>query len=170
MENIDLISCLNVLDRCADPHQILCDIHRALSPNGRVVIALVLPYSHYVETSKFCVTLFLFSKYKIMQFSKWSNFQTLRICQSNHYCRVGQIAIHCHSIKRRNYFSNNWNWWDLRLRHGPKHRIYAKVICDNHFIGSSMSWSFYRRMAAVPLVTHKFHICWIISFNLFQIF
>lgn len=51
--NIDLISCLNVLDRCADPHQILADIHRALSPNGRAVIALVLPYSHYVETSKF---------------------------------------------------------------------------------------------------------------------
>lgn len=53
VENVDLISCLNVLDRCADPHQILSDIHRALSPNGRAVIALVLPYSHYVETSKF---------------------------------------------------------------------------------------------------------------------
>lgn len=53
VENIDLISCLNVLDRCADPHQILEDIHRALAPNGRVIIALVLPYSHYVETSKY---------------------------------------------------------------------------------------------------------------------
>lgn len=53
VENIDLISCLNVLDRCAEPHQILSDIHRALSPNGRAVVALVLPYSHYVETSKF---------------------------------------------------------------------------------------------------------------------
>lgn len=52
VENIDLVCCLNVLDRCADPHQILEDIHRALSPDGRAVIALVLPYSHYVETSK----------------------------------------------------------------------------------------------------------------------
>lgn len=51
-----MISCLNVLDRCADPHQILSDIHRALSPNGRAVVALVLPYSHYVETSKFLHT------------------------------------------------------------------------------------------------------------------
>lgn len=52
VENIDLVCCLNVLDRCADPHQILKDIHRALSPDGRAVIALVLPYSHYVETSE----------------------------------------------------------------------------------------------------------------------
>ncbi|XP_031620489.1 methyltransferase-like protein 9 [Contarinia nasturtii] len=51
VENIDLVCCLNVLDRCADPHQILRDIHRALSPEGRAVIALVLPYSHYVETN-----------------------------------------------------------------------------------------------------------------------
>lgn len=53
VDNIDLVCCLNVLDRCADPHQILNEIHRALSPDGRAVIALVLPYSHYVETSKF---------------------------------------------------------------------------------------------------------------------
>lgn len=74
VENIDLVCCFNVLDRCADPHQILqvwlnqkkvfclylmikClknlqDIHHALSPDGRAVIALVLPYSHYVETSQ----------------------------------------------------------------------------------------------------------------------
>lgn len=52
MENIDLVCCLNVLDRCADPHQLLKDIHRALSPEGRAIVALVLPYSHYVETSK----------------------------------------------------------------------------------------------------------------------
>lgn len=53
VDNIDLVCCLNVLDRCADPHQILKDIHRALSPEGRAIIALVLPYSHYVETSEF---------------------------------------------------------------------------------------------------------------------
>lgn len=51
VDNIDLIACLNLLDRCADPYQILEDIHRALAPNGRVIVALVLPYSHYVETS-----------------------------------------------------------------------------------------------------------------------
>lgn len=52
VENIDLVCCLNVLDRCADPYEILSEIHRTLSPNGRAIIALVLPYSHYVETSK----------------------------------------------------------------------------------------------------------------------
>lgn len=59
VENIDLICCLNVLDRCADPYQILTEIHRALAPNGRAVIALVLPYTHYVETSK-TIHLYLF--------------------------------------------------------------------------------------------------------------
>lgn len=52
VSNVHLISCLNVLDRCADPHQILADMHQALAPNGRVLIALVLPYSHYVESSR----------------------------------------------------------------------------------------------------------------------
>ena len=52
VSNIHLISCLNVLDRCADPHQILEDIYTALAPNGRAIIALVLPYSHYVESSQ----------------------------------------------------------------------------------------------------------------------
>ncbi|CAD7088165.1 unnamed protein product [Hermetia illucens] len=47
--NIPLVSCLNVLDRCVDPHQILQDIYDVLAPNGRVLIALVLPYVHYVE-------------------------------------------------------------------------------------------------------------------------
>lgn len=51
VSNIHLISCLNVLDRCSDPHQILREIHTALAPNGRAIIALVLPYSHYVETN-----------------------------------------------------------------------------------------------------------------------
>lgn len=51
-ENMDLICCLNVLDRCSDPFELLAEIHRALSPKGRAIIALVLPYNHYVETSK----------------------------------------------------------------------------------------------------------------------
>lgn len=53
VSNVHLISCLNVLDRCSDPHQILEDIYKALAPNGRVIIALVLPYNHFVEASKF---------------------------------------------------------------------------------------------------------------------
>lgn len=51
VSNVHLISCLNVLDRCSDPHQIMKDIYDALDPNGRVIVALVLPYSHYVESN-----------------------------------------------------------------------------------------------------------------------
>ncbi|KAJ6645450.1 Protein-L-histidine N-pros-methyltransferase [Pseudolycoriella hygida] len=51
VSNVHLISCLNVLDRCADPHQIMTDIYNALHPNGRAIVALVLPYSHYVESN-----------------------------------------------------------------------------------------------------------------------
>jgi hypothetical protein len=49
MENVHLISCLNVLDRCVDPKSLLTDIHHSLHPNGRAILALVLPYNHYVE-------------------------------------------------------------------------------------------------------------------------
>jgi SAM-dependent methyltransferase len=52
LSNIHLISCLNVLDRCVDPKGLLSDIHSALHPNGRAVLALVLPYNHYVERSE----------------------------------------------------------------------------------------------------------------------
>lgn len=47
--SIPLIACLNVLDRCIDPYQIIEDIYNALAPNGRAIVALVLPYYHYVE-------------------------------------------------------------------------------------------------------------------------
>lgn len=53
LANLDLVTCFNVLDRCADPHQMLNDIYHILGPNGHAVFALVLPYSHYVETSEF---------------------------------------------------------------------------------------------------------------------
>lgn len=49
LENVHLVSCLNVLDRCSDPKSILADIHSSLHPNGRALMALVLPYNHYVE-------------------------------------------------------------------------------------------------------------------------
>lgn len=52
LSNVHLISCLNVLDRCVDPKGLLSDIHSALHPNGRAVLALVLPYNHYVERSE----------------------------------------------------------------------------------------------------------------------
>ncbi|XP_020818035.1 methyltransferase-like protein 9 [Drosophila serrata] len=51
LENVELILCLNVLDRCFDSFKLLEDIHVALAPNGRAVVALVLPYMHYVETN-----------------------------------------------------------------------------------------------------------------------
>lgn len=61
VSNVSLVSCLNVLDRCADPHQILSDIYDILAPDGRVLLALVLPYSHYVENSKFSFPVFFFN-------------------------------------------------------------------------------------------------------------
>lgn len=51
LKNVELILCLNVLDRCFDPFALLQDIHTALAPGGRAVVALVLPYMHYVETN-----------------------------------------------------------------------------------------------------------------------
>lgn len=51
LQNVHLIACLNVLDRCSDPKTLLSDIHKSLHPNGRVILALVLPYNHYVERS-----------------------------------------------------------------------------------------------------------------------
>lgn len=49
LDNIQFISCLNVLDRCIDPLSLLHEIYKALAPDGRLIVALVLPYSHYVE-------------------------------------------------------------------------------------------------------------------------
>ncbi|XP_005181262.1 protein-L-histidine N-pros-methyltransferase [Musca domestica] len=51
VSNVQFVSCLNVLDRCIDPIQLLEDIHKILAPNGRCIIALVLPYMHYVESN-----------------------------------------------------------------------------------------------------------------------
>ncbi|KAK9964976.1 hypothetical protein ABG768_004097 [Culter alburnus] len=47
----DLISCLNLLDRCDEPLQLLQDIKKSLVPEtGRLVLAAVLPFQPYVET------------------------------------------------------------------------------------------------------------------------
>lgn len=49
----DVISCLNLLDRCDEPLQLLRDIKKALVPlTGRLILAVVLPFQPYVEISK----------------------------------------------------------------------------------------------------------------------
>ncbi|KAK9876794.1 hypothetical protein WA026_015032 [Henosepilachna vigintioctopunctata] len=45
----DLIMCLNLIDRCNTPMQLLKRIRQALQPGGLVFLALVLPFSAYVE-------------------------------------------------------------------------------------------------------------------------
>ncbi|XP_026172203.1 protein-L-histidine N-pros-methyltransferase isoform X1 [Mastacembelus armatus] len=46
----DVISCLNLLDRCDDPLHLLQDIKRSLVPKtGRLILAAVLPFQPYVE-------------------------------------------------------------------------------------------------------------------------
>lgn len=46
----DVISCLNLLDRCNDPLRLLRDIKRSLvAKTGRLVLAVVLPFQPYVE-------------------------------------------------------------------------------------------------------------------------
>ncbi|XP_014906332.1 protein-L-histidine N-pros-methyltransferase isoform X1 [Poecilia latipinna] len=46
----DVISCLNLLDRCDDPLHLLRDIRSSLVPKtGRLVLAAVLPFQPYIE-------------------------------------------------------------------------------------------------------------------------
>lgn len=45
----DVISGLNLLDRCDRPVAVLHSMKKVLKPGGRVVIAVVLPFSPYVE-------------------------------------------------------------------------------------------------------------------------
>lgn len=47
--SFDIISCLNLLDRCEKPKSILRQIRNALKPDGVLLIALVLPFNPYVE-------------------------------------------------------------------------------------------------------------------------
>ncbi|XP_050543121.1 protein-L-histidine N-pros-methyltransferase [Daktulosphaira vitifoliae] len=48
-EKFDIVSCLNLLDRCSEPINLLNNIKKSLKSNGRVIIALVLPYKPYDE-------------------------------------------------------------------------------------------------------------------------
>ena len=59
----DVISCLNLLDRCDKPMTILKYIHKKLTPGtGRLLLALVLPFHPYVEFGK-CLLLFILQKF-----------------------------------------------------------------------------------------------------------
>jgi len=50
----DFISVLNLLDRVDNPTKLLNDVRLSLNPNGTVLLAIVLPYSPWVEQgSKF---------------------------------------------------------------------------------------------------------------------
>lgn len=46
----DVISALNLFDRCDKPVSIIRDIHFSLKPGGFLVVALVLPFRPYVES------------------------------------------------------------------------------------------------------------------------
>ena len=48
----DVITCLNLLDRCDRPLTLLRELRTALKPGGKVVVALVLPFNPYVEIGK----------------------------------------------------------------------------------------------------------------------
>lgn len=45
----EVISCLNLLDRCDKPLTLLQNIRQSVKENGRVIVASVYPYSPYVE-------------------------------------------------------------------------------------------------------------------------
>lgn len=64
----DVISCLNLLDRCDDPLLLLRDIKRSLVPKtGRLILATVLPFQPYVEIGQLRV-IFFFTHAKIESF------------------------------------------------------------------------------------------------------
>lgn len=46
----DFISALNLLDRCDKPLELLNQIKLSLKPDGRFLLALVLPFSPFVES------------------------------------------------------------------------------------------------------------------------
>ncbi|OAD55265.1 Methyltransferase-like protein 9, partial [Eufriesea mexicana] len=48
----NVILCLNLLDRCDRPNTLLRRLKSSLAPGGRLVIALVLPFSPYVEVGE----------------------------------------------------------------------------------------------------------------------
>ena len=47
----DCIALLNLVDRCAKPISLLNDAKKKLNPGGVIIIALVIPFNPWVETS-----------------------------------------------------------------------------------------------------------------------
>jgi hypothetical protein len=43
-------ACLNVLDRCSRPLDLLSDLHRLAEPEGIVLLAVVFPFRPWVES------------------------------------------------------------------------------------------------------------------------
>ena len=48
----DMISCLNLLDRCDKPVTLLKQIRDSLTPDGKLIVASVSPYSPFVEENR----------------------------------------------------------------------------------------------------------------------
>ena len=48
----DFIACLNLLDRCDRPIDIIKDMKEALNPRGLVLVAIVLPFKPFVEAKE----------------------------------------------------------------------------------------------------------------------
>eukprot|EP00736_Rhodelphis_marinus_P000211 Rmarinus@m.30133 len=47
----DVVTCLNVLDRCKRPRELIKDVFVRVKPGGRAVFAVVLPFCEHVEAS-----------------------------------------------------------------------------------------------------------------------
>lgn len=162
LTNMDLVTCLNVLDRCADPHLMLTDIHNILSPNGgRAMLALVLPYYHYVESSKYIL------EYMSIIHSNTSStpfLQTRPICLCDRCCRIGRTTTRAArsaviaastsattisggraSRRRRASSSTCCKTRASKWRPGRRPRTCARETFDNPSTGSSISSSWCRR-------------------------
>ncbi|XP_009194408.1 methyltransferase-like protein 9 isoform X4 [Papio anubis] len=73
----DVISCLNLLDRCDQPLTLLKDIRSVLEPTrGRVILALVLPFHPYVENEVWILT--AKKRRKVCETFRWQVGETIR--------------------------------------------------------------------------------------------
>jgi len=48
-DNYDVVTCLNVLDRCDTPLKLLNSIKKVLKPDGLAIVSFVVPFNPYVE-------------------------------------------------------------------------------------------------------------------------
>lgn len=128
LENVHLISCLNVLDRCVDPRALMADIHTALHPAGRVILALVLPYNHYVERSEFNFNMAI-ENYSIIIF---------RFIAHACWASSSTLAIAIASIQRGNQRilpttrTNGISCWKLHQSGLPMRRRFATIVLLAH--------------------------------------